>query len=132
MRQRGFALLIVLWSLALLALIGTRLTAAGRTETQIAINLRANATAEALADGAVHEAIFHHIDRSERHWPADGLPRSLSVPGASIDVRILPPDEDHPTVAQTHVRGLDGYRHAVHHHYLVALAQDAENRDQVR
>ena len=90
MRQRGFALLIVLWSLALLALIGTRLTSAGRTEARIAINLRANATAEALADGAVHEAIFHFIDRSDRHWSADGLPRTLNVPGASVDVRIVP------------------------------------------
>jgi len=40
MRQRGFALLIVLWSMALLALLLTQVTATGRSETQLADNLR--------------------------------------------------------------------------------------------
>jgi len=71
-RQRGFALLIVLWSMALLALIGTRITAAGHVEAQLATNLRANAIAEAAADGAVFEALFHFMDGSAGHWPAAG------------------------------------------------------------
>src|SRR5215831_8873131 len=72
-RQRGFALLIVLWSMALLALIGTRITAAGRAGAQLATNLRASAIAEAAADGAVFEALFHFMDSSDGHWPVDGL-----------------------------------------------------------
>lgn len=60
-RQRGFALLIVLWSVALLGLVGAQLTSSARTEARIAANLRANAVAEAAADGGVQEAVFRLI-----------------------------------------------------------------------
>ena len=88
-RQRGFALLIVLWSMALLALIGTRITTAGHVEAQLATNLRANAIAEAAADGAVFEALFHFMDASADHWPADGLARRVATPQAQVAVTIL-------------------------------------------
>ena len=45
-RQRGFALLIVLWTLALLALLGTQLLTTGRQDTQLARNLLDAATLE--------------------------------------------------------------------------------------
>ena len=89
--QRGFALLIVLGAMALLALLGTRVMSAGRTEILIAGNLRDAAEAEAAADGAVHLAIFNLLERPPRRWVADGLPRRLSVPGAVVDVRIDDP-----------------------------------------
>jgi len=92
-RQRGFALLIVLWSMALLALIGTRITAAGHAETQLATNLRANAIAEAAADGAVFEAVFHFMDGSAGHWPADGLAHRVAMPQAQVAVTLV--DESH-------------------------------------
>jgi general secretion pathway protein K len=57
-RQAGFALLIVLWSLVLLSLILTQLLATGRSEAQLAGNLRNQAMAEAVADGAVQDALF--------------------------------------------------------------------------
>jgi len=88
-RQRGFALLIVLWSVALLALIGTRITAAGHAETRLATNLRAQAVAEAAADGAAYEALYHFLDGSGKHWPADGLPRRIRLPQAVADVTIV-------------------------------------------
>ena len=53
-RQRGFALLIVLWAVVFLAFLVTQLTAAGRLETHIASNLRVAAVAEAAADGALY------------------------------------------------------------------------------
>jgi hypothetical protein len=56
LRERGFVLLLVLWSMALL---GAHVTATGRSELALAANLQAAATAEALADGALHEAIWH-------------------------------------------------------------------------
>jgi general secretion pathway protein K len=87
-RQRGFALLIVLWSMALLALIGTRITAAGNGETRLATNLRAAAVAEAAADGAVFEALFHFMDGSGQHWPADGATRRIRLPRAVADVTL--------------------------------------------
>lgn len=86
--DRGFALLIVLWSLVLLALLGSQLAAAGRGETRLAANLRAGAVAEAAADGAIHEALFHLLDSSNRHWPADGTPRQIRVPGAIVELRV--------------------------------------------
>ena len=43
-RQEGFALLIVLWTLGLLALLGTQLLATSRQDAQIARNLRDTAT----------------------------------------------------------------------------------------
>jgi len=90
-RERGFALLIVLWSLALLALLGTRVTSAGRTEVQIARNLRDAAIAEAAADGAIHQAVFHLMDRSARRWFADGLPHLIEGSGLNIIVRPTDP-----------------------------------------
>jgi len=88
-RQRGFALLIVLWSMALLALIGTRITAAGHAEAQLATNLRVNAIAEAAADGAVFEAVFHFMDRSAGHWPANGLVHRVEMPQAQVAVILV-------------------------------------------
>ena len=82
-REGGFALLLVLWSLALLALIGTQVTATGRAEAMLAANLRTAAVAEAAADGAVHQAIFHLLAPAERRWPADGLARELALPGGA-------------------------------------------------
>src|SRR3954453_17769805 len=57
--QRGFALLIVLWMLVLIAFITAHVTAAGRTEIRIAGNLAANAAAHAAAGRALHQAVFH-------------------------------------------------------------------------
>jgi len=86
--DRGFALLVVLWTLVLLALIVTELGTSGRMESKIARNLMTNATAEAAADGAVHQAIFHLADSSDQGWQADSLPRHLSVGAVPVDVRI--------------------------------------------
>lgn len=86
-RDRGFALIIVLWAVVLLTLLVTQLTVTGRTELQLAANLRAAAAVEAAADGAVHEAVFHLLDNATR-WPADGLPHGLVLPGGNATVRI--------------------------------------------
>ena len=84
----GFALLLVLWSLVLLSLLVTQLTASGRSEAQLALNLRTNAATEAAADGAVREAVFHLIDGSAAHWPANGQPHDIRVAGTRVTVRI--------------------------------------------
>jgi general secretion pathway protein K len=71
-RQAGFALLIVLWSLVLLSLILTQVLSAGRSEAQLASNLRASAVAEAVADGAVQDTMFHLLELPPQHWPLQG------------------------------------------------------------
>ena len=61
-RNSGFALIIVLWTLVLIAFVVAHLTAAGRTEIRIARNLVTNAVTQAAADGAIFEAIFNQPD----------------------------------------------------------------------
>ncbi len=90
--QRGFALLIVLWTMVLLALLVSGITATGRTEAELAANLRGGAIAEAAADGAVATATFRFLDASGAHWPADGAWHRLRVGTAEVAVAIA--DED--------------------------------------
>jgi len=88
-RQRGFALLLVLWTMVLLSLIGTRIAASGRAEAQLAGNVRDAAMTEAAADGAVQEAAFHLLDAPPRRWAADGGKRLLAMPGGvAVEVRV--------------------------------------------
>ncbi|MGI4978024.1 MAG: hypothetical protein ACRYG6_13875 [Janthinobacterium lividum] len=79
LRERGFALLIVLWTVVLLTLLVTQLTSAGRGEAQIAANLRRDAAAELAADGAVQASMFHMLDGSGARWLPDGTERALAV-----------------------------------------------------
>jgi general secretion pathway protein K len=86
--QRGFALLIVLWSIVLLALLATQITAAGRSELQLAANLREAASAEAAADGGVFMAVFHVLDTPAARWDADGSIHETSQGRFRLQVRI--------------------------------------------
>jgi general secretion pathway protein K len=87
-RQRGFALLIVLWTLAFLSLIGATLVATSRQDTQRARNLIDGAAAEAAADGAVQQAIYGLLDPSARRWRPDGTLHVLRSGQNRIEVRI--------------------------------------------
>ncbi len=88
-RQRGFALLIVLWALVLLSLLVTHMTSAGRAETRIAANLAGNAEAEAAAEGAVYETVFRLLDFSPgKHWEIDGKERKLQLDRGTAVIRI--------------------------------------------
>lgn len=88
MRPRGFALLIVLWTLVLIALLVSQINAGGRGETQLAGNLRGAARLEAMADGAVNEALFHLLDRSPSGWRPGATVHRLTFAGGSVEVRI--------------------------------------------
>src|ERR1700758_2901933 len=85
----GFALIIVLWTLVMIAFIVAHLTASGRTEIRIAGNLVANAVAQAAADGAISAAIFNLSDpQPERRWPVDGNTRQLVIGESQVSVRL--------------------------------------------
>ena len=71
---RGFALLVVLWTVALLALLGAHITGTARQAASLSLLLHGAARAEALADGLVAEAIFRLLDPSSQGWKADGVP----------------------------------------------------------
>jgi len=83
--QKGFALLIVLWSLALLGAIAIGLAAAGRREMQLTQNLRRAATAEAAADGATYQAIFRLVAGELSPGP---MPHVIDVGGIMVTVLI--------------------------------------------
>jgi general secretion pathway protein K len=87
-RQRGFALLIVLWTLPLLALLGTQMVVTSRQQIQLAHNLIDAATLEAAANGALQQAIFSVLDSSPRHWWPDGSIHAVPFGDAVVAVRV--------------------------------------------
>ena len=86
--QRGFALLVALWTLALLALLGTQLVVTSRQDTQLARNMLDGTVLEAAANGAVQQAIFGVLDGSDRHWSADGGVQTVQIGRAIVTVRV--------------------------------------------
>jgi general secretion pathway protein K len=88
-RNRGFVLLIVLWTLVLIGFIAAHLAASGRSEVRIAANLSANAAAQAAIEGAVDAAIFNLTDPDpDRRWPADGESHTLDIGESRVVLRI--------------------------------------------
>ncbi len=87
--DEGFALLVVLWFLVLIATIGIYLSANSRTESAIAQNVRASAKAEALADGAVAQTVFIETDPAiDKRWPFDWAVHTLKLPTGLVTVRV--------------------------------------------
>jgi general secretion pathway protein K len=88
-RSDGFALLIVLWTLVLIAFIVAHMTASGRTEIRIAGNLVADAVAQAADDGAIFAAIFNQLDPNpDQRWPLNGQARQLSIGNSRVMVQL--------------------------------------------
>jgi general secretion pathway protein K len=86
--QRGFALLIVLWALGLLALLGSQLVAAARERMQVSRNLRNAAQLELAADGALQHTIFELLNEQASHWRPDGAVHTLQIGPVTIAVRV--------------------------------------------
>ena len=100
--ERGFALLIVLWSLVLISLLTAQILASGRTAVVLAGNIRAGAQARASADGAVNEALLHLFSSGADHWPPDGNVHRLNSASGPVDVRIrLLDDKINPNLASS-------------------------------
>lgn len=87
-RQRGFALLIVLWTVGFLALLGTQIVAAGRSDTQLADNLKQEAVLEAAADGAIAHVVFLTGAAKDPRFRADGVVRELRLGQTVVLVRV--------------------------------------------
>lgn len=85
--QAGVALIIVLWTVVLLTLLVGHIEAAGRSEAQLALNLRRAAALRTRADGAIALGTFHLLDRA-RHWPADGQVHVLAVRNGTFTRRV--------------------------------------------
>jgi general secretion pathway protein K len=78
-RQKGFALLIVLWTVGFLALLGTRIVASGRSDMQLADNLKQEAVMAAAADGAVAQVMFSMLAARDPRLRPDGIVREVRV-----------------------------------------------------
>ena len=88
-RSGGFALIIVLWTLVLIAFIVAHLVGSGRIEIRIAGNLVANAVTEAAADGAAFQTIFSLVDPNpEGRWPLDGTAHEFTIGDCRVTVQI--------------------------------------------
>jgi len=88
-RCGGFAVLLVLWVLVLIAFIVGKVAATARSELQISTNIGANAGASAAVDGAVYHAIFALSDpRPDQRWLADGGVRELRIGDSVISLRV--------------------------------------------
>lgn len=87
-RERGFALLVVLWSVVFLAFLMTQILAASRSATSLVAALRAADSARAAEDGAIDHAIFFSLVSGAQHWAADGTAHALTIGGVPVAVRI--------------------------------------------
>jgi general secretion pathway protein K len=88
-RPRGFALLIVLWMLVLIAFVVGYVISTGRSELQISMNIAANAAASAAADGAVYQTIFALSNPREDQRPAlDGTIRTVGIGRSMVTLRL--------------------------------------------
>jgi general secretion pathway protein K len=97
-RQRGIALLMVLWALVLLSLLATIFGRNAQTEVLLARNLVENAQAEALADAGLYRAIAgltkepreggFHGDGRVYSWHTSGGEVRFSIrdEGGKIDI----------------------------------------------
>ncbi|HEY0181870.1 MAG TPA: hypothetical protein VGC09_03595 [Rhodopila sp.] len=87
-RAAGFALLIVLWTMGFLALLGTRIVTAGRSDTRMADDLKQEAVLEAAADGAISQVMFQMMAARDPSLQTDGSVRDVRVGATSVLVRI--------------------------------------------
>ncbi len=83
--QRGFALIVVLWTVALLALLASHLLSTARQHSRTAQILRSNARLEAAADGAVFDTILAII---QNNGTADALERVVQIGGVKVEIRL--------------------------------------------
>ena len=73
-RQRGFALLLVLWTILLLALLAAATIDSSRTDINLTRNLVEAIRAELQAESAANVAIYAVINSAtgEQAWKTDG------------------------------------------------------------
>jgi len=87
--RRGFALLLVLWSLILLGLVAASFLRETRVDTTLARDVAENAKAEALADAGVQRAILGLLDpEPTTAWRADGRVHRFALGEGEVRVQV--------------------------------------------
>ncbi|WP_296247382.1 type II secretion system protein GspK [Pseudomonas sp. UBA4194] len=88
-RQRGVALLLVLWVLALLASLLAGLAGWVHLQQRQALWQRQHTQALLAAEAGVGLAVLAQLDRDpQRHWRADGQPHTLNFDEAQLAVSL--------------------------------------------
>jgi general secretion pathway protein K len=88
-RERGLALLAVLWLVTLLSVVAASFSATSRTETQLARNAVERARAEALADAGLYRALFGLLEPApDRRWRTDGTVYTLALGAGEVGVAV--------------------------------------------
>jgi general secretion pathway protein K len=109
-RQRGVALILVIWVSVLLTVIASSFIIERRTESLIIHNSMSLARAEAAADAGVQRAVMemYRGDNSPGIWRRDGTPQDWSFDGVPVRVELR--DEsakiDINTASDPLIRGL--------------------------
>ena len=87
-KQRGIALVMVLWVLILLGLVAAGFQRETRLGTGIARNAVENAKAEALADAGIQRAMLGLADGDGTAWRVDGTPYRFALGDGTIVIRV--------------------------------------------
>ena len=87
--QRGLALIMVLWGLALLSLMAVGSLSLGRSTRGSAVVSEIRAEADALAEAGIHRAILSLLEPDpSRRWRTDGVPEDFTFAGHHLRVSI--------------------------------------------
>jgi general secretion pathway protein K len=88
-RQRGIALVVVLWLVVLITVIGSSHARNTRIETSLAFNHIGTAKARALAEAGINRAIMElFVSNTDTRWPLDGTARQIQLDSGSINIAI--------------------------------------------
>jgi len=90
-RQRGIALVVVIWALVLLATIAMAVVAAHRTESALSENLLTSLQGQALGEAGIYYAIAKVIEfegHDVEQWGADAGPRYWSFAGKDLRITV--------------------------------------------
>ncbi len=89
-RQRGIALVVVLWLVVLLTVIGASHARNMRIETSLAFNHVSTARARALAEAGINRAIMElFVSDTTTRWPLDGTARQIQLDSGNVNIAIL-------------------------------------------
>jgi general secretion pathway protein K len=88
-KQRGFALLMVLWAAMMLAIIVASILSIGRSEALIAHSRTHTAALEATEDAAINQVILNMLDRdAAAQPPTDGTAFADVFGGIQVRVKV--------------------------------------------
>ena len=88
-RQRGIALVVVLWLVVLITVIGSSHARNARIETSLAFNHVGSAKARALAEAGINRAIMElFTSNAGTRWPLDGSVHQLQLDSGRVNIAI--------------------------------------------